>query len=148
MGIKLLGLLAEVRPARSAQPLAAVSSDKQTGAFISPDRKVAVVNGASNGIGVALVKAYLDCGYLVVATALSFEASVDDDVVFVPGDIADRKIAQRSISEGVARFGRIDTLINNAGILISKPFTDYTKADYAAIVGVNLTASSTSLNAP
>jgi NAD(P)-dependent dehydrogenase (short-subunit alcohol dehydrogenase family) len=106
---------------------------------MSPDRKVAVITGASKGIGAALVKAYRDCGYRVVATALAFEASIDDDVVFVPGDIADRKIAQRSISEGVARFGRTDTLINNAGIFISKAFTEYTEADYAAIVGVNLT---------
>ena len=63
----------------------------------------------------------------------------DDDVVIVSGDIADRKTAERAISEGIARFGRIDTLVNNAGIFISKPFTQYTEADYAAILGVNLT---------
>jgi len=60
-------------------------------------------------------------------------------VLAVPGDIADRRTAQRAISEGVARFGRIDTLVNNAGIFIAKPFTQYTEADYAAILGVNLT---------
>ena len=62
-----------------------------------------------------------------------------DDVVVVSGDITDRKTAERAISEGMARFGRIDTLVNNAGIFISKPFTQYTAADYAAILGVNLT---------
>ena len=56
----------------------------------------------------------------------------------VPGDITDRKTAERSISEGVARFGRIDTLINNAGVFMAKPFTQYSEADYAAMLGVNL----------
>jgi NAD(P)-dependent dehydrogenase (short-subunit alcohol dehydrogenase family) len=56
----------------------------------------------------------------------------------VPGDIADRKTAERAISEGVARFGRVDTLINNAGIFIAKPFTEYTEADYVVILGVNV----------
>ena len=56
----------------------------------------------------------------------------------VPGDIADRKTAERVISEGLARFGRIDTLINNAGVFIAKPFTQYTEADYASVLGVNV----------
>ena len=63
----------------------------------------------------------------------------DADILAVPGDIADRNTAQRAISEGLARFGRIDTLINNAGIFIAKPFTDYTMADYEAILAVNAT---------
>ena len=54
------------------------------------------------------------------------------------GDIADRATSERAISEGVARFGRIDTLVNNAGIFIAKPFTQYTGADYTAMLGVNL----------
>ena len=62
-----------------------------------------------------------------------------NDVAVVSGDIADRKTAERAISESMARFGRIDTLINNAGIFIRKPFTQYTEADYTAILGVNLT---------
>ena len=60
------------------------------------------------------------------------------DILVVSGDIADRKTAERAISEGMARFGRIDTLVNNAGIFIAKPFTQYTEADYAAMVGVNI----------
>jgi NAD(P)-dependent dehydrogenase (short-subunit alcohol dehydrogenase family) len=102
-------------------------------------RKVAVITGASGGIGEALVNAYRDRDYRVVATALSMKPSSSDDVVVVAGDIADRKTAERAISEGMARFGRIDTLVNNAGIFIAKPFTEYTEADYAAIVAVNLT---------
>src|SRR5665213_728871 len=101
------------------------------------DQKVAVITGASQGIGAALVKAYRDRNYRVVATARSITPSSDDDVLTVPGDIADRKTAERAISEAMARFGRIDTLVNNSGIFIAKPFTAYTAADYAAIMAAN-----------
>jgi NAD(P)-dependent dehydrogenase (short-subunit alcohol dehydrogenase family) len=103
------------------------------------ERKVAVITGASQGIGAALVKAYRDRNYRVVATARSIKPSDDDDVLTVSGDIANRKTAERAISEGMSRFGRIDTLVNNAGIFISKPFTQYTEADYTAFVSVNIT---------
>jgi NAD(P)-dependent dehydrogenase (short-subunit alcohol dehydrogenase family) len=105
---------------------------------MSTERKVAVITGASGGIGSALVRAYRARGYWVVAMALSEMPTEDDDVLVVSGDIAERKTAERAISQGLARFGRIDTLINNAGIFISKPFTQYTDADYAAMIGVNL----------
>jgi NAD(P)-dependent dehydrogenase (short-subunit alcohol dehydrogenase family) len=105
---------------------------------MTAERKVAVITGASRGIGAALVKAYRDRDYRVVATARSIRPANDDDVLAVPGDIADRKTAERAVSEGLARFGRIDTLINNAGIFIAKPFTQYTEDDYAAVLGVNL----------
>ena len=102
------------------------------------EQKVAVITGASRGIGAALVKAYRDHNYRVVATARSSKPSNDDHILAVPGDIAVRKTAEHAISEGMARFGRIDTLVNNAGIFIAKPFTQYTEADYAAILGVNI----------
>ena len=102
------------------------------------ERKVAVITGASQGIGAALVKAYRDRGYRVVATSRAIGPSSDEDVLTVPGDIADRATAERAIESGKARFGRIDTLVNNAGIFIAKPFTQYTEADYAAILGVNI----------
>jgi NAD(P)-dependent dehydrogenase (short-subunit alcohol dehydrogenase family) len=105
---------------------------------MSTETKVAVITGASQGIGAALIKAYRERNYRVVATARSVTPWNDDDVLVVPGDIADPKTAQRVISEGIARFGRIDTLVNNAGIFIAKPFTEYTEADYAAMLGVNL----------
>jgi NAD(P)-dependent dehydrogenase (short-subunit alcohol dehydrogenase family) len=102
------------------------------------EQKVAIITGASQGIGAAFVKAYRERNYQVVATSRSIEPSDDDAVIAVPGDIADRKTAERAIAEGVTRFGRIDTLINNAGIFIAKPFTQYTEADYAAFLGTNV----------
>src|SRR5258708_531557 len=102
------------------------------------EQKVAVITGASGGIGAALVKAYRDRNYRVVATSLTIKPSNDDEVLALSGDIADRKTAERAISEGLARFGRIDTLVNNAGIFIAKPFTQYTEADYAAMLAANL----------
>jgi NAD(P)-dependent dehydrogenase (short-subunit alcohol dehydrogenase family) len=101
------------------------------------EQKVAVITGASRGIGAALVRAYQDRNYRIVATARSISPAKDTDVVVVQGDIAERKTAERVIADGLERFGRIDTLINNAGILISKPFTQYTEDDYAAIIGAN-----------
>jgi NAD(P)-dependent dehydrogenase (short-subunit alcohol dehydrogenase family) len=109
---------------------------------MSTERKVAVITGASQGIGAALVKAFRDRNYRVVATARSVKPSSDADILVVPGDITDRKTGERAISEGVARFGRIDTLVNNAGIFIAKPFTKYTEADYAAILGSTSPGSS------
>jgi len=103
------------------------------------ERKVAIVTGASRGIGAALVADLRDRGYRVVATARSIDPSNDDAVATVSGDIADRETARRVVAAGLERFGRIDTLINNAGIFIGKPFTQYTMADYAAITAVNVT---------
>lgn len=102
------------------------------------ERKVAVITGASQGIGAALVTAYRRHNYRIVATARSIAESADNDVLAISGDVADRHTAERVISEGIAHFGRIDTLINNAGIFIAKTFTQYTEADYAAILGVNV----------
>ena len=102
------------------------------------EQKVAVITGASQGIGAALVKAYRDQNFRVVATARSIKPSNDNDVITVAGDIADPKTADRVISEAVKRFGRVDTLVNNAGVFIAKPFTDYTDEDYANILGTNL----------
>jgi NAD(P)-dependent dehydrogenase (short-subunit alcohol dehydrogenase family) len=105
---------------------------------MSREQKVVVITGASQGIGAALVTAYRARDYRVVATARTMRPSTDDNVVTISGDIADRKTAERAIAEGMARFGRIDTLVNNAGIFIGKPFTQYTLADYTAIMGVNV----------
>lgn len=101
-------------------------------------RKVAIVTGASQGIGAGLTRGYRGLGYVVIATALSIGPSEDSGIVTVAGDIADPDTAQRVVSEAVERFGRIDTLINNAGIYIGKPFTDYTPEDFNALVAVNL----------
>jgi len=106
---------------------------------MSAEQKVAVITGASQGIGAALVEAFRNRHYRVVTIARSMPPSSDPDILAVSGDIADRGTAERAVSEGVARFGRIDTLINNAGIFIAKPFAEYGAADYAAMIGVNLT---------
>lgn len=103
------------------------------------DQKVAVITGASQGIGAGLVDAYRKLGYAVVATSRTISPSQDADLVTVQGDIADPATAERVIAAGVERFGRIDTLVNNAGIFVAKPFTDYTAADFAAVTGVNVT---------
>src|SRR5471030_1776798 len=105
---------------------------------MSTSQKIVVVTGASQGIGAELVKAFRKLDYRVVATARSIKPSDDANVLTVAGDIGDAAVARRVIAEGVARFGRIDTLVNNAGIFIAKPFTKYTDEDYAAITATNL----------
>jgi NAD(P)-dependent dehydrogenase (short-subunit alcohol dehydrogenase family) len=100
--------------------------------------KVAIITGASQGIGAGLTKAYRERGYAVIATARSIGPSEDSGIVTVGGDIGDPDTAQRVVDEAVKRYGRIDTLINNAGIYIGRPFTDYTPQDFNALVAVNL----------
>jgi NAD(P)-dependent dehydrogenase (short-subunit alcohol dehydrogenase family) len=102
------------------------------------EQKVAIITGASRGIGAALVRAYRDRNYRVVATARSVKPSRDSDVLVIRGDIADPETAERTLADGLARFGRIDTLVNNAGLFISKGFTQYTENDYATVLGVNI----------
>jgi NAD(P)-dependent dehydrogenase (short-subunit alcohol dehydrogenase family) len=103
---------------------------------VGSERKVAIITGASQGA--AMVKVFGDRNYRVVATARSMTHSGDPDVISVAGDIADPKTAERVVSEAIASFGRIDTLVNNAGIFIAKPFTAYTAEDYETVLGVNL----------
>jgi NAD(P)-dependent dehydrogenase (short-subunit alcohol dehydrogenase family) len=103
------------------------------------DRRVAIITGGSQGIGAGLVAGYRGRGWAVVANALTIKQPEDPDVLTVEGDIAKRATADRVIEEALERFGRIDTLVNNAGVFVSKPFTDYTAEDYALVVGVNLT---------
>ena len=101
--------------------------------------RVAIVTGASQGIGAGVVAGFRARGYAVVGTARSMPGSAADDLLEVSGDITDAATAQRVVGQALDRFGRIDTLVNNAGIFIGKPFTDYTSDDYAAMIAVNLT---------
>jgi NAD(P)-dependent dehydrogenase (short-subunit alcohol dehydrogenase family) len=103
-----------------------------------PIQKVAVITGASQGIGAALVTAYRGLGYAVVATSRTISESDDPMVLTVPGDIAERGVGTAVVKAALARFGRVDSLVNNAGIFVSKPFTDYTDDDYDAVMGVNV----------
>ncbi len=100
-------------------------------------QKVAIITGASQGIGAGLVEAFRGAGYAVVGTALSMPPSNESDFAAVAGDIAEPDTAKRVVREALGRFGRIDTLVNNAGIYIGKPFTDYSVEDYDAITAVN-----------
>ncbi len=88
------------------------------------EQRVAVITGASQGIGAGLAEAYRERGYAVIATARSIGPSEDPAIVTIAGDIADPDTAQRIVDEAVERFGRIDTLDQQAGIYIGKPFTD------------------------
>src|SRR5580693_6536921 len=88
------------------------------------DRRVAIITGGSQGIGASLVAGYLGRGWAVVANARTIRPSADPDVVAVEGDIAKPVTADRIVEGALERFGRIDTLVNNAGMVVSKPFTD------------------------
>jgi NAD(P)-dependent dehydrogenase (short-subunit alcohol dehydrogenase family) len=101
-------------------------------------QKVAVVTGASQGIGEGLVTAYRKLGYAVVANSRSIERSGDPMIVTVAGDIAAPGTGTRIIQAALAEFGRVDTLVNNAGVFVAKPFTEYTDEDFDLVTGVNL----------
>jgi NAD(P)-dependent dehydrogenase (short-subunit alcohol dehydrogenase family) len=103
------------------------------------DQKVAVVTGGSQGIGAGIVDGYRRLGWGVVANALRIKPSEDPDLVTVDGDISEPATTDRIMDAALSRFGRVDTLINDAGLYSGKPFTGYTAHDYASVVGVNLT---------
>ena len=105
---------------------------------MSAEQKVAVVTGASQGIGAGIVQAFRDRDYRVVATSRSIKPVAEADVVTVQGDVGAAETAEKVFKTALERFGRIDTLVNNAGIFISRPFTDYSESDYAAVTGVSL----------
>jgi NAD(P)-dependent dehydrogenase (short-subunit alcohol dehydrogenase family) len=101
-------------------------------------QKVAIVTGASQGIGAGLVDGFRAAGYAVVGTARTMPPSEESDYATVAGDIADPAASERVVGEALDRFGRIDTLVNNAGIYLGKPFADHSVEDFDAIVAVNL----------
>src|SRR5271169_870174 len=108
---------------------------------MNSEQKVAVVTGASRGIGAGLAKGFCEIGYGVVANSRSIsnsDISGDPDVLVIDGDIACPDTAERIFSAAIDRFGRIDTLVNNAGVFIPKPFIDYSEADFAMMTAVNL----------
>jgi len=105
---------------------------------MSIERKVAIITGGSQGIGAGLVKAYRDRNFRVVATSRSIKQSGDPDILAVSGDISDPETAEHVVRETISRFGRIDTLVNNAGTFIAKPFTEYTAEDFASKIATNV----------
>jgi NAD(P)-dependent dehydrogenase (short-subunit alcohol dehydrogenase family) len=101
-------------------------------------QKVAIITGASQGIGAGLASGFRRAGYAVVGTSRSIRSTDESDFLTVEGDLAEVETAHRVVTRALDRFGRIDSLINNAGIFIGKPFTDYTLDDYLAVTSVNL----------
>ncbi len=100
--------------------------------------RVAIITGASRGIGAGLTSGFRAAGYAVVGTARSMPHSDEPDLLAVDGDITEPETPQRVVDLARDRFGRIDSLINNAGVFIGKPFSDYALEDYAAVMAVNL----------
>lgn len=105
---------------------------------MSQQQKVAIVTGGSQGIGAGIVQALRERNYSVIATSRSIKRSDDPGVLAIAGDIGSRDTARRIVSEGLARFGRIDSLVNNAGVFIAKPFTQYSESDFAAKIATNV----------
>jgi NAD(P)-dependent dehydrogenase (short-subunit alcohol dehydrogenase family) len=102
------------------------------------DRKVLVVTGASQGLGEGFVNAYRGRGWRVVGNSRSIKPSHDPDYVTVPGDIGEPAVARRLIETAVERFGRVDTLINNAGIWRPGPITTISEELYRRVMATNL----------
>jgi NAD(P)-dependent dehydrogenase (short-subunit alcohol dehydrogenase family) len=105
---------------------------------VSNETKVAVVTGGSQGIGAALVQAYRSIGYRVVSTSRSIAPSRDPDLLTIAGDIGDPATGPRVIAQALERFGRVDSLVNNAGIFVARPFDRYSAEEYAQVVATNL----------
>jgi NAD(P)-dependent dehydrogenase (short-subunit alcohol dehydrogenase family) len=109
---------------------------------VASKQKTVIVTGASQGIGAGVAQSFLDRGYNVVANsrkitkANPFPAAAN--VALVDGDIGDPRTAAKIVDAAVSRFGRIDVLINNAGIFIPKPFTEYTTEDFNTLVSTTL----------
>jgi NAD(P)-dependent dehydrogenase (short-subunit alcohol dehydrogenase family) len=100
--------------------------------------RVAIITGASQGIGAGLVTAYRKLGYAVVANARHIADTEDPLVATVSADVGQPGAGQRIVAAAIDRFGRVDTVVNNAGIFVGKPFTDYTDEDYDTVTAVNL----------
>ena len=103
-------------------------------------KKTAIITGASGGIGAGLVDGFLKMGYNVVATSLNATQSLtaSPSLALVNGDIGKQETAAKAFEAAIEHFGNIDVLVNNAGIMRTKPFTDFTVEDFNALVSVNL----------
>ena len=104
------------------------------------DKKTAIITGASGGIGAGLVEAFLREGYNVVATSreASRKLTGSGNLVLVDGDIGKQQTAAYAVEAAINNFGTIDVLVNNAGIFLTKPFTDFTTEDFDTLISTNL----------
>jgi NAD(P)-dependent dehydrogenase (short-subunit alcohol dehydrogenase family) len=105
-----------------------------------PEKKTAIITGASRGIGAGLVGAFLKQGYNVVATSrnVTQQLTASTALVLVDGDIGKPETAAKVVEAAIKNFGGIDVLVSNAGIFFTKPFTDFSTADFNALVSTNL----------
>ena len=105
-----------------------------------PDHKTAIITGASRGIGAGLVEAFLKHGYNVVATSrnVSQQLTVSTALVLIDGDIGKPATAAKVVEAAIKNFGSIDVLVSSAGIFFTKPFTEFSTADFNALVSTNL----------
>jgi len=105
-------------------------------------KPTAIVTGASSGIGLGIAKALSGCGYRVVGTSRNItksgEVEASADLLLIDGDIGKKETALKVVDAAVRTFGRIDLLVNNAGIFIPKPFTEYTEEDYNLVMNTNV----------
>jgi NAD(P)-dependent dehydrogenase (short-subunit alcohol dehydrogenase family) len=105
-------------------------------------RKTVIVTGASQGIGAGIVRTFVERGFNVVANSRrisqSAEVTASDGVALVDGDIGEPATAARIVETALSRFKSIDALVNNAGIMINKPFTEYTREDFKALMSTNV----------
>jgi NAD(P)-dependent dehydrogenase (short-subunit alcohol dehydrogenase family) len=105
-------------------------------------KEVAIVTGASSGIGLGITRALLEHGYRVVANSRTISKSKDlkpsADLVLVDGDIGKKETAIKVVDAAVRHFDRINLLVNNAGIYMTKPFTEYTPEDFEKMIGTNI----------
>jgi NAD(P)-dependent dehydrogenase (short-subunit alcohol dehydrogenase family) len=106
------------------------------------EKQVAIVTGASSGMGLGITQALLQHGYHVVANSRNISKSRDlkdsSDLILVDGDISKIESAKKVVDSAIKHFNRIDLLVNNAGIYIRKPFTEYTPADFELMIGTNV----------
>ena len=104
------------------------------------DKKTAIITGAAGGIGTGLVEGFLEEGYRVVGTSLDASQSLtaSPTLILVAGDIGKQETAVEVIEAAIRHFGTVDVLVNNAGILRTKPFTDFTSEDFDALISTNL----------
>ncbi len=109
---------------------------------MASNQKTVIVTGASQGIGAAVVKAFLERGYNVVGTSRnatkSAELKASDKLLLVDGDIGHATTAKKVVDAAIEKFGSIDAVVNNAGIFVAKPFVDYSADDFRSLVSTNL----------
>lgn len=109
---------------------------------MNDNSRSAIITGASSGIGLGMAQRLLEAGYRVVANSRNITKSNSltnsDNLVLVDGDISDKAVAARVVEAAVQKFGRIDLLVNNAGIFVPKPFTDYTPDDFNRVLSTNV----------